>query len=145
MQWLDALTLFSTLLMCGNELAVSAFLNPALWKRNDWELTGELAASLGAFMPPWYAINLGMLGVEAYLRRQEPGRLFILGSALLWAAVIVCTLSLLVPLNNRLASMNTGGMLAEWKQISRKWDTLHRFRVVLLTLAVALFYHGIPR
>ncbi len=143
MRWLDATTLFVTLLMCGTELTVSAFIYPAVWKHNSQAMAGEFARVMGKVMPVWYPLCLVLLGAEAYLRRQEPGHTFLFAAAILWAAVIVYTLTMLVPLNNRVASISEGAAVPDWVAISRKWDTLHRLRTALLLLAVALFYGGL--
>jgi len=142
-QILDAITLFATLLMAGNELAISAFVNPAIWRRNDLALAGELARSLGAFMPFWYGFCLLLLVIEAYLRRSQPGRDFLIGAAVLWIMIILYTVTALVPLNNRLASIAAGNAGSDWKPLSRKWDQHHRLRICLLVASIALFYAGL--
>jgi uncharacterized membrane protein len=140
---LDAITLFATLIMAGNELAVSAFVYPAIWKRDDQGLAGEIARSLGAFMPFWYGFCLMLLGSEAWLRRSQEGRGLLMSAVVLWIAIILYTVTKLVPLNNGLASMGTPTGTSDWKQVSKKWDRLHRARIVLLVVSIALFYAGL--
>lgn len=43
---------------------------------------------------------------------------------------------MLVPINDRIASMNTGAPVPGWKQDHKKWDFLHRIRIVLLLVAL---------
>jgi hypothetical protein len=51
------------------------------------------------------------------------------------------TIGLLVPINNRIASLNTAALAPGWKNDHRKWDSLHRVRILLLAAAViALTY-----
>jgi len=105
---LDVVTILCTGLMVGNELAVSAFVNPAIWKRDDQAIASLLASSLGRFMPFWYAVSLVLIGVEAYLRRDGAGEMLLLIAAGVWMAMIVYSLVMLVPINNRLAEDGGG-------------------------------------
>jgi hypothetical protein len=46
-----------------------------------------------------------------------------------------------VPINNRIASLNTAAPAPGWKHDHKKWDSLHRVRVLLLASALfALTY-----
>jgi hypothetical protein len=47
----------------------------------------------------------------------------------------------LVPINNRIKSAPP----PDWKTYRRRWDLLHRWRVVLLTIAVAFLIVGSVR
>ena len=58
-------------------------------------------------------------------------------------AGIVYTITTLVPLNNRIASWEKSTPPAGWKTYRTKWDTHHRWRVVLLTIAFAILVVGI--
>lgn len=140
MHLLDAMTITLAGLMVGNELALSAFVNPALWRLEiDPQALGLslLARSLGRVMPVWYSLCLALLALESFLHRHQPALIPLLTATLIWAAVIVFTVSMLVPINNRIASLNTAGPAPGWKQDHKKWDSLHRVRILLL--AVALF------
>jgi len=143
MHFLDVLTILCSGLMIGNELAVSLFVNPAIWKLNDQAQASLLARSLGKAMPFWYALCLILLGTEAYLRREEAGRTLLLAAAVLWAAIIVYTIFALVPINNRVgASLPDSG---QWRQDHNAWDKLHRWRILFLTVAMLCFLRGILR
>ena len=119
----DIATILLCTLLTGNELAVSLFLNPAIWKLNDRPIAAELARSLGAVMPFPYALCLILLGTEAWLHRHTPAEPFLLASAILWAFVIVATLLFLVPRNNRIAAAETGPD-PDWLRVHHWWDTL---------------------
>jgi uncharacterized membrane protein len=55
--------------------------------------------------------------------------------------VIIFTVRVLVPINNRIASLNTAAPAPGWKQDHKKWDSLHRVRILLLLVAlIALIY-----
>ena len=56
-------------------------------------------------------------------------------ATLIWIAVIVFTVTMLVPINNRIASLNTAAPAPGWKQDHQKWDFLHRIRILLLVIA----------
>jgi uncharacterized membrane protein len=143
MQILDAFTIFATLLLTGNELAISMFVNPAIWRRDDQSLASELAGSLGQFMPFWYAFCLLLLGSEAYLRRHQAGHGLLLSAVALWIANIIYTVTTLVPINDRLASINAKHeVVSDWKQQSKRWDRHHRLRIFILLLSVVVFYLG---
>ena len=135
-------------LLVGNELAVAVFVNPALHRLRDeahLPAAAALAGVLGRWMPWWYGLAAQLLWVEAWVRRW-PGLL--LGSAAVWTLVIVYTVSALVPLNNRIAALNAPGRGAEgfdWKLARRRWDALHRVRVVLLAAAYGLLVAGVLR
>jgi hypothetical protein len=76
MLFLDVLTILCAGLMIGNELAVSLFVNPVIWKLEDRSQAKALslfAGTLGKVMPLWYALCLVLMVVEAYLRRHQPG------------------------------------------------------------------------
>jgi hypothetical protein len=57
-------------------------------------------------------------------------------ATLIWVEVIVFTIGMLVPINNRIASLNTAALAPNWKLDHKKWDRLHRVRILLLTLAL---------
>ena len=58
-------------------------------------------------------------------------------------AGIVYTITTLVPINNRIASWEKSTPPADWKTYRSKWDTHHRWRVALLTIAFAILVAGI--
>jgi hypothetical protein len=41
-----------------------------------------------------------------------------------------------VPINNRIASLNTAAPAPGWERDHRKWDALHRVRILLLMVAL---------
>jgi hypothetical protein len=60
----------------------------------------------------------------------------LLTATLIWAGVIIFTISALVPINNRIASLNMTAPTPGWKQPHKKWDSLHRIRILLLAVAL---------
>jgi hypothetical protein len=146
MHFLDVLTILCTGLMVGNELAVSLFVNPVVWQLDDHAQAKALslfARSLGKAMPFWYVAGLFLLIAEAYLRRQESAVTLLLVAAGIWIASILLTLFTLLPINNRIAALTTAALPAGWRQEHKKWDTLHRWRILMLTVAIVCLIFGI--
>jgi len=139
----DVIAILCVGLMVGNELAVSLFVNPAIWRLDDQAIASVLAASLGRVMPFWYGVNLALIGVEAYLRQGGAGERLLLIAAGLWVAAIVYSLAALVAINNRLAADGRGSSRKDWRVDHTRWDTFHRWRIVLLIVATACMTAGI--
>jgi uncharacterized membrane protein len=143
---LDLFTILCLGLLTGNELAVSWFVNPAIWKLNESaqaQALSLLARSLGKAMPIWYALCLVLLIVEAYLRRNSPHVHLLYGAVILWSAAIVYTVSTLVAINNRIARLDLASLPAGWSQEHRRWDRLHRWRIGMVAIATALLVGSI--
>ena len=110
MHVLDTIAIVSIGLLVGNELAISAFVNPAIWQlENGPQAQGLsiLARSLGRVMPVWYGLCLVLLALEWSVHRQTAASVPLLAATLIWTAVIVFTITMLVPINNRIASLGT--------------------------------------
>jgi uncharacterized membrane protein len=145
-QTLDLFTILCLGLLTGNELAVSLFVNPAIWKLSEpaeAQALSLLARSLGKVMPVWYALSLVLLIIEAYFRRNSPHAHLLYGAVVLWVAAIVYTVSALVPINNRIARLDVASLPAGWSQEHRKWDRLHRWRIGMVAIATALLVWSI--
>lgn len=144
MRLLNTITMIIAGLMVGNELAVSAFFNPAVRRLDStpqMQALSILARSLGRLMPVWYGLCLALLALESFLYRRQAALAPLLVATVIWIGVIIFSITVLVPINNRIASLNTGAETPGWKQDHKKWDTLHRVRVGLLVVALfALTY-----
>jgi uncharacterized membrane protein len=146
MHLLNTITIACTGLMVGNELAVSAFVNPAVWQLESDPQAKELsllARSLGRVMPIWYSLCFVLLAVESYLHRYQAALAPLLTATLIWAAVIAFTIGILVPINNRIASLNAAAPAPGWKHDHKRWDSLHRVRILLLTAAVLFLTYAL--
>jgi len=134
--------------MVGNEIAVSAFVHPQLRKLNDSahaQAVQPLAKVLGKVMPLWYGLALLLILGAIFEHRpmfRGPGLLITL-AAILWAITIVFTITMLVPINNRIANMNPQQPYPTWLQDRCRWDKLHRVRVELLIIAVLILLTGL--
>lgn len=143
---LDIVTITCVGLMIGTEFAVSAFINPILEQLGNAaqaHATRLFARKLGTVMPFWYALGFLLLIAETITARQHPGMAFLAAASLIWAAVIVLTLMLLVPINNRIANMDSGAFTDTLRREHAKWDALHRLRVLALGVAMICLLVGI--
>jgi uncharacterized membrane protein len=127
--------------MIGVEISVSAFINPAAWQLNDQAIIKLLARKMGQVMPFWYGLCLLLLALQTYAHWHEAGSIWLLSAAILWLGLILITVLVLVPINNRIAA---GTPDDSWSVQHRKWDLLHRGRVVLLLAAFVLLLIGLP-
>jgi hypothetical protein len=96
-------------------------------------------------MPLWYGLALLLILGAAFEHRpvsSGPG-LFIALAAALWTATIVFTITMLVPINNRIAKMNPELPYDCWLQDRCRWDQLHQVRVLLLIMAFLLLLTGL--
>ena len=133
MYWLVMVMMASVFAMIGVELSVSAFIAPAVHKLEPAamkEAAGWFASSMGKVMPFWYAGNLVLLVLLAWLERKSSDFPLLLAAAGLWLLIIVGTLVFLVPLNNRVAAG-----APDWEEQYGTWCRRHLGRVVLLIVA----------
>jgi hypothetical protein len=134
--------------MAGNEFCVAAFVHPQLRRLNDSShalIAQPVARALGNAMPLWYVLAFLLILGAAYEHRPistGPGVLIAL-AAILWAITIVFTVTMLVPINNRIAKMNPLQPYPTWLQDRCRWDKLHRIRVEILVVAVVVLLAGL--
>jgi hypothetical protein len=144
----DIATATVATMMAGNELAVAAFVHPQLRKLSNQahaQVAPLLASSLGKAMPLWYGLALALILGAAFEHRpisNGPG-LLIASAGVIWAATIVFTIAMLVPINNRIARLNPQRPHDGWLTDRARWDRLHRIRVVLLVVSVLLLLTGL--
>ncbi len=141
---LDIATTLCLGLMIGVEFAVSAFINPVLLQLDHASrslATARFGRRLGRAMPFWYIAGLLLLAAESVLRRHTPAAALLWTAVAIWIAVIVITLLVLVPINNRIVAATQPFDPALSGQHAR-WDFLHRWRVAALTLALLLFLYA---
>ena len=134
--------------MAGSEFAVAAFVHPQLRKLNDSahaQIAAPLARTLGKVMPLWYGLALLLILGAAYEHRpisSGPGVLITVG-AILWATTIIFSVTVLVPINNRIAKLNPEQPYPTWLQDRCRWDKLHRIRVEILLVGVVVLLAGL--
>ncbi len=138
-QLLNTVTIVCIGLMIGVEFAVAAFVGPILEQLESsarTQATRSFARRLGTVMPFWYVLSLLLLIVEEIVRHGERGFGLLLAAGVIWAGVILITLLLLVPINNRIARMEDAGFSRQLQQEHRRWTVLHRWRVLALGVAM---------
>jgi len=146
MNLLNIATILCIGLLIGAEFAVSAFINPVVWKLDHaaqataFRLFGR---RLGSAMPVWYIASLLLLLAETVTRRHESLALLLGIATALWGAAIALSLLSLVPINNRMVRMDADGFTESAQRELRKWDALHRVRVALLAVAMIFFLAGL--
>ena len=91
----------------------------------------------------WYAASLLLMAFEAVLRFHQPAFPWIAAAAALWIAIILHTLLILLPINNRIAALETSALPAGWRQQHRTWEKHHRVRILLLIFSVTLLLRGL--
>jgi uncharacterized membrane protein len=145
---LDVIAIMVAGLMVGDELSIAAFVHPALDRLPDevhLPAAIALARVLGRFMPFWYVLVFLLTLVEVLIQWHQSSRLplWLTTSAILWVLAIVYSITALVPINNRIASWAKDTPPGDWKTFRSRWDLLHRWRVVLLTIAFAFLIVGV--
>ena len=142
-----ALLLLGTL--TGNELAVSAFVHPALSRLPDEQHAASaqgIARVYGKYAPFWYgATLLALLALAWRTRSDEPGKSLFGVSAALMVAVLIFTLVGPVPINNRVSAWNLNDLPPNWKAERARWDGLHAIRVALLFASFLALLLGTTR
>lgn len=136
---IDALAVVITGLMVGVELAVAVFFHPLIARLPDDAFRaarGGAARALGTTMPFWYALSLLLLVALAIKERAAPGAWLYGVAGGLMALVVLLTVTLLVPINNRIAKWPATGEVS--RELATRWDRLHRLRVVLLLAVFVL-------
>ena len=135
-------------LLVGNELAIAAFVHPTLNRLPDdvhLSAASALARLLGRVMPFWYGLVIALTSAAAFARWHQAGRLptWIAAAAILWVLASVYSITVEVPINNRVASWATATPPADWKTFRNRWDLHHNCRVVLITIAFASLVVGV--
>jgi uncharacterized membrane protein len=148
MEALNVVAIIVAGLMVGCELSIAAFVHPTLDRLPDaahLPAAIALARVLGKFMPFWYVLVFFLTLAEILILRRQSGHLpmLLVTSAVLWALASAYSITALVPINNRIASWGKVTPPADWKTFRSRWDMLHRWRVVLLTIALAFLIEGV--
>ncbi len=125
--------------MVGVEIAVGAFTNPVFGRLPDdafRQARSSASRVLGRVMPFWYIAALVAIIVAAAV--TWPNWLLV-ASAAVMAVVVLMTVTLMVPINNR---------IGRWtdvvdRDLARRWDRLHWLRIVLLLVMVVLLATGV--
>jgi hypothetical protein len=116
--------------MVGVEIAVAAFTNPVFGRLPDdafRQARSDGSRVLGKVMPFWYIATLVLLIASAVVLRFD---WLVTTAAVLMAVVVLMTVTLMVPINNRIGRWSAAGDVS--RDDADRWDRLHWLRVVLL-------------
>lgn len=134
----QAIEIFAILLtgpLVGAEFCVAAFTNPIIGRLPDdayRAARSDGSRVLGKAMPFWYLASLALLIAAAVTARSA-----LIGAAVvLMAAIVLLTVTLLVPINNRIGAWSATGEIS--RELARRWDRLHWLRVALLAAIFVL-------
>ena len=143
---LDIATILCIGLMIGVEFAVWVFIGPILKKldeKAEAQATRLFGQVLGAVMPFWYALNFVLLIAEAIILRRQAGIVYLTSASVLWLFAILVSVLVLVPINNRIVKMETPALKDSLRVQHKRWETIHRWRVVAIGTAMVLMLVGI--
>jgi len=128
--------------MTGNEMAVAFFVHPRISRLDETHVktAQTLASGLGKAMPFWYALTLLLSLAVTFIAHSTWGkpRWLALSAAALFAAMIVYSLLLPVPINDQIARWKPDSLPSNWRALRQRWDTLHAIRISVLTFALIL-------
>ena len=135
------ITVVAVGLMVGVEFAVAVFVNPIFDRLPDdggVRARSDGARVLGRVMPFWYVGSV-LLAVAWTVVSWGDARIWAaLTGAVLLVVSVVMSVTLLVPINNRVASWSAGVVPPDWRHQMRRWDRLHYVRVGVIVVAFAL-------
>ena len=123
-------------LLVGSEICLTAFTNPVLRELDEPAKAAHLLTARLAIMPLWNVLGLVLLIVEAVVHRNEPGFSLLVAGSALWVAAAAFTLTLMLPLNSRLARADSTSSPKQSLLDYKRWSVRHLPR--LLVLAAAL-------
>ncbi|SRX92082.1 hypothetical protein MSP7336_00303 [Mycobacterium shimoidei] len=136
---IEILAVLVTGSLVGVEFGVAAFSHPLLARLPDDAFRAARSESsrvLGKAMPFWYIASLALLVAAAVIARSP-----LVGAAVVvMAAAILLTVTVLVPINNRVAAWSAGGEVSY--ELAGRWDQLHWLRVASLAALFVLLTVG---
>ncbi|TDQ46999.1 putative membrane protein [Actinomycetospora succinea] len=138
---LGVLTVVVVGLMVGVELAVAVFVNPIfdrLPADGGPAARSDGARVLGRAMPFWYIGGLALAVVWAVLAWGAPATPLVLVAVGLLVLSVVMSVTLLVPINDRVAAWAADGTPSDWRAQVHRWDRWHHLRVAIIVAAFVL-------
>jgi hypothetical protein len=127
--------------MTGSEIAVAVFFHPRISRLEDSvhiRTAQTLAKVLAVVMAFWYPLTFLLalaLTLVAHPVRSTSWWLA-LAATVLFALISLYSVLLPVPINNQVARWQPDSVPANWRDLRRRWDLLHAFRVVFLVIAL---------
>ncbi len=137
----------STALLMGNEFSVAFFIHPSLTRTDHKAFIPAIqvfAKLFGKIMPFWMTGTLGfhlVLALTVWSLHRAAG-LFTLYAAAIWLLIVLFSVFLPVPINNRVSRWNPAALPPNWKTERRLWDIYNTIRVVFIGVGFVLLLVG---
>ena len=128
-------------LLVGVELCVAVLVHPVadrLPSAGALTFRSMAARRLGALMPPWYIATVTLAVVMSVLLRATAAGGLSGVAAALFLATVVLSVTVLVPINNRVKAWSQGDHPPDWRRQLRRWDRWHLLRVLLCLAGLVL-------
>jgi uncharacterized membrane protein len=119
-------------LLVGSELFLTAFTNPVLRALDEparLKAAHLLTARAATPLPLWNILGLVLLIAEAVVHRNLPGFSLLVAASVLWASAAAFTLTLMLPLNTRLARADAASSPKQSLLDYKRWSAPRRGRV----------------
>jgi uncharacterized membrane protein len=127
--------------MVGVEIAVAVIVNPIADRLPDDQglmVRSSAAGRLGRVMPFWYIASIVLATLWLTLVwGLAPAPTIAVAAALLVVSVAM-SITLLVPINSRVARWSAGEAPPDWREQVGRWDRFHYIRVAIIVTAFAL-------
>lgn len=134
--------------MVGVELCVGFLIN-AIFERlpDNAGLLGRAdgARVLGAVMPFWYFASLGLSIAAAVSLWGEPRAVGALVAAVLFAASVLLSVVVLVPINNRSKHWTPQDAPDDWREQLHRWDGWHYLRMAVIIAGLVALATAVVR
>lgn len=127
--------------LVGVEFCVAALAHPIadrLPSDGGLAFRSSAARRLGTVMPPWYIVTVVLAVLATVLLRSSTAGVLTGVAAALFAATIAVSVTVLVPINNRVKTWSQGEHPPDWRSQVRRWDRWHLLRVLLCVAALVL-------
>ena len=138
---LAVITATVTGVMVGVEFAVAVFINPIQRRLpvGSWiEVTAAGGRVLGRVMPFWYIGSLLLIAGLAAAKWGGPAGNAAVAAAGLLIVSVIMSLTVLVPINNRVITWTADNHPADWREQHQRWDRWHYARVTVIVAAFVL-------
>jgi len=142
----------SSALLLGNEFSVAAFIHPSLARADHKRFLPAIqvfAALFGTIMPVWMGLATGLHILLTVLtwNGDPTANQYMCAATLLWIVIIVFSVLLPVPINNRVKIWKMDSLPEDWLAQRWRWDFYNWIRVVLIMAAflfLVLSYKHFP-
>ena len=138
---LFVITATVTGIMVGVEFAVAVFVNPILLRLpvGSWiAATADGGRVLGRVMPFWYIGSLLLTAGLAAAKWGGPAGDAAVAAAALLIVSVVMSVTLLVPINNRVITWTADDHPADYREQHQRWNRLHYARVAVIVAGFVL-------